>query len=971
MKVSTSYELLQERDIKELATVARLYRHGKTGAQVLSLINQDENKVFGITFRTPPWNATGLPHIIEHSVLCGSRKYPVKEPFVELLKSSLKTFLNAFTYPDKTCYPVASQNEQDLYNLIDVYLDAVFHPLLTPYILQQEGWHFELDKPDNPMVYKGVVYNEMKGAYASPENQLARYTLQSLFPETPYAFDSGGDPREIPNLTFEAFASFHRKYYHPSNARIYFYGNDDPDRRLDMLNAYLDEFDLLETDSAISLQAPFAKPVLLSKPYVVGEGTEAKPKSMVTVSWALGETADGQMNLALRTLAFIFLGMPGSPLRKALIDSGLGEDLAGEGLGTELRQIYFSTGLKGVDLENANHVEPLILHTLSGLTRNGIDRLTIEAAMNTIEFRLRENNTGRFPRGLLLMLRALTTWLYDQDPFALLAFEEPLEGLKTKVNKVPRYFEELLSERFVDNPHRSRLILEPDLGLMARLNREEQDRLQEARAKMGKDQVAMVVAETERLRAMQQKADPPEALSKIPVLKVADLDRENKPIPLSLEAQDGTKILFHDLFTNGILYMDVAMDLGGLPETYLPLVPLLGRAFTEMGTEKEDFVALNQRISRETGGIWSETFASTSMDDGAAVWLLLRAKGMSHRSHSLVDVIKDLIFSVKLDNKERFRQILLEEKARFEERLIPEGHGIVGLRLRSHFGPAQWAAERMDGVHYLQFIRGLAKDFDGMWREVLGKLEALRHRLINGTRMIFNLTLDETSWREAEPHVRSLIGMIPRHDHQPAPWEWEAAPINEAMIVPSQVNYVGKGLNLYRLGYQFHGSSLVVSRYVRNKFLWERVRVQGGAYGAFSSFDRHSGSMTLVSYRDPNLLKTLDVFDQVAHFLESIQLSDEELDRSILGAIGELDAYMLPDAKGRASMLRRLSGDTDSLRQRMREEMLSTRREDFVSFGAALAVLKEKGIVKVLGGAEAIKEAAAHRPGWLTVKTLL
>jgi Zn-dependent M16 (insulinase) family peptidase len=971
MNASTSYGLLKERDIKELATVARLYRHRKSGAQVLSLINKDENKVFGITFRTPPWDSTGLPHILEHSVLCGSKKYPVKEPFVELLKSSLQTFLNAFTYPDKTCYPVASQSRQDFYNLIDVYLDAVFHPLLTSPIFQQEGWHHELDHPEKPLAYKGVVYNEMKGAYASPENLLARYTIQSLFPETPYAFDSGGDPKEIPSLSFEAFASFHRKYYHPSNARIYFYGDDDANHRLEILDAYLDAFESLETNSAIDLQAPFKKPVCAVKPYMVGEGIEAKHKSMVTVSWVLGETADARLNLALRTLEFILLGMPGSPLRKSLIDSGLGDDLAGEGLGTELRQIYFSTGLKGVDSENVNRLEPLILETLSKLSRNGIDRLTIEAAMNTIEFRLRENNTGRFPRGLLLMLRALTTWLYDQDPFALLAFEEPLKGLKTKVNEIPRYFEELLSARFVGNPHRATLVLEPDLGLMARLNGDEQERLQKARSKMSKDQVAVVVADTERLRALQEKADPPEALSKIPVLKVADLERQNKPIPISSEKRGDTKLLFHDLFTNGILYMDVAMDLGGLPAAYLPLVPLLGRAFTEMGTEKEDFVTLNQRISRETGGIWSETFASASRDQGAVVWLLLRSKGMSDRSHSLVDVLKDLLLSVKLENKERFRQILFEEKARYEERLIPEGHGIVGLRLKSHFGPAQWAAEQMGGIHYLQFIRGLAKDFDRLWKEVLGRLEDLLHRLINSSRMIFNLTLDEKAWHGVEPNVRSLMGMIPRHDHQPARWDWEIAPFHEAMIVPSQVNYVGKGLDLYSLGYQFHGSSLVVSRYVRNKFLWERVRVQGGAYGAFSSFDHHSGSMTLVSYRDPNLLKTLDVFDQVAHFLESIELTDEELDRSILGAIGDLDAYMLPDAKGRASMLRFLTGDTDPLRQRMREEMLSTRKEDFVSFGAALGDLKEKGIVKVLGGADAVQEAAAHKPGWLTVSTLL
>ena len=401
MKVLEAFELIEKREIRELKTEARLYRHRKTGAEILSMISDDENKVFGITFRTPPFDSTGVAHILEHSVLCGSRKYPVKEPFVELLKGSLQTFLNAFTYPDKTCYPVASQNLQDFYNLMDVYLDAVFYPRITPAIFQQEGWHFELEKKEAEMVFKGVVFNEMKGAYSSPDNVLSEYSLQSLFPDNAYGLDSGGDPKQIPNLTYEQFYAFHERYYHPSNARIFFYGDDDPEERLHRLEAVLKAFEPVSVDSNVQLQLPFDKPWKRVHPYMAGEADGTNPRGMITVNWLLEETTRVDINFSLRILEYILLGMPASPLRKALIDSGLGEDLTGGGLETELRQMYFSTGLKGIETENAQKIEDLILDTLKSLSLSGIDPHTVAAALNTIEFRLRENNTGSFPGAFL------------------------------------------------------------------------------------------------------------------------------------------------------------------------------------------------------------------------------------------------------------------------------------------------------------------------------------------------------------------------------------------------------------------------------------------------------------------------------------------------------------------------------------------------------------------------------------------
>jgi len=450
MTIIHGFKLTREQDIPEIKTRVFLYEHEKTGAELLSLSNKDENKVFGISFRTPPHDSTGLPHILEHSVLGGSRKYPVKEPFVELLKGSLKTFLNAMTYPDKTCYPVASQNLQDFYNLIDVYLDAVFYPRLTPYIFQQEGWHYELEGQHEPLRYKGVVYNEMKGAYSSPDNLLSEYSFRSLFPDNAYDYDSGGDPRHIPNLTFEQFKDFHRRYYHPSNARIYFYGDDDPERRLSIVDEYLSDFERIEIDSMIRLQRPFEEPRRIIRSFAAGADEGAGLKGMITLNWLLPQGTDSELNLAMHFLEYILLGMPGSPLRKALIESRLGEGLTGAGLGSETRQLYFSIGLKGINLDNVDRIQDLIIRTLTSLAENGIDPNDIEAAVNSIEFSLRENNTGGLPRGLSLMLRALTTWLYDEDPLALVSFEAPLKAVKSTIASKRSFFEDMVREFFLD-----------------------------------------------------------------------------------------------------------------------------------------------------------------------------------------------------------------------------------------------------------------------------------------------------------------------------------------------------------------------------------------------------------------------------------------------------------------------------------------------------------------------------------------
>ncbi len=977
MNETHGFELVSEQNITEYDTLARLYRHKKTGAQLLSLENNDENKVFGITFRTPPSDSTGIAHIMEHSVLCGSDKYPLKEPFIELVKGSLNTFLNAFTYPDKTCYPVASQNTQDFYNLIDVYIDAVFHPLIPETTLLQEGWHYELENLEAPLEYKGVVFNEMKGAYSNPEDLLEDKARMSLLPDTPYGVDSGGDPRHIPELSYAQFKDFHEKYYHPSNARIFFCGNDDPAERLRRMNEALRVFEHLAVDSQLPLQSAFQSPRRIEILFDPGE-EESSNKGMLVMNWLLTESGDPQTTLGLSILSHILIGTVASPLRKALIDSGYGEDLAGGGLESEIRQIYFSTGLKGIKADEGgvlileSEIQDLILKTLEKLAENGIEAEMVAASMNTVEFMLRENNSGAFPQGLVMMLRSLTTWLYDGDPCEPLAFEKPLNKIKHEITSGKTYFENLIRQYFLGNNHRTTVILKPQPGLQSRQDEEEKQRLAEMKSGMSEAELVRIIEQAALLKELQQRPDPPEVMALLPSLSLDDLDQKILQIPLEETIINESRVLHHDLFTNGIVYFDVGFNLHMLPADLLPYVPLFGRALVEMGTSLEDTVKLAQHIGRTTGGISPVTF--TSMIHGssnAAANLFLRAKAVPGQLPELFSILGDILFTLRLDNVERFRQIVLEKKAGIEAMLTPGGHRIVNSRLRARYNEADWAAEQMGGVSQLFFLRGLIAQIDSDWPIVMRKLETIRDRLLNRQQMIFNITLDEENWAAMQPQLQEFILKIPTFEAVSEKWARSVEGRPEGLSIPAQVNYVGKGASLYELGYQPDGSIDVISNYLRAGYLWERIRVQGGAYGGFCQFNQRSGVFTFLSYRDPNVLRTLENYDQTAEYLAQLALDKEELKKSIIGAIGELDAYQLPDAKGFTSLQRYLAGESDQHRQLWRNQLLETSPNDFHEFGEILNKLKESGSVVVLGSQESLTQANLEKGQFLEIKKVL
>ncbi len=957
-----SFTLIEERFIHEIDSTAGLYRHDATGARLLSLSNKDENKAFGIGFRTPPSRSDGVAHILEHSVLCGSKKYPVKEPFVELLKGSLNTFLNAFTYPDKTVYPVASTNKKDFYNLVDVYLDAVFNPLISEDTFRQEGWHYEVDPETGDLSYKGVVFNEMKGAYSDPDDFHDDLCRRSLFPDSPYGLDSGGDPRVIPQLSYGEFKAFHETYYHPSNAFIYFYGDDEPEERLAFLESRLAGYSKLEIASLPAPQPAFKAPIHRTAYY---EGKD--PKAWTAVNWALGEHGDHETSLGLAILAHILTATPASPLRKALIDSGLGEDLAGFGLEESLRTMAWSVGLKGVHPSKTAEVEALVLKELSRLAERGIDKNSVEASLNTVEFAMREKNTGRFPRGLAIYLEALNDWLYELNPLDSLSFESVLEAIKRKALGGKGYFESLIRKWFLDNPHRSTVTILPDPEEGSKREAEEKEALAKIKTSLSKDEMKAIETSARRLKALQEKPDSPQALATIPGLTLEDLPRESLRLPAQEVRLGNIPLLYHDLPTSSILYLDLAFSLENLPERLLPYLGLLGRALLEMGTEDFDYVALSQELGKHTGGVRANSLMATRWKKKEAVaYFLLRAKAMADKTPRLLELLSSILLGARLDNKERFKQIVLEEKAQSEASFIPAGHAMIGQRLLSRLSESERKSELINGLEQLYFLRELAGRIDTDWASVLSELKETRNAVIRASGCIANATIDKDDFEKLMPELRAFAAKLPaggagdgkvpvlagKADYTNGQGGEQPAPPYEYLTAPSQVNFVGRAFPLIA---EASGAFLVAKKYLDTAYLWEKVRVQGGAYGGFSTYDLNSGNFMLLSYRDPNLQETFQIFDTVPGYLANIDISQEELKRAIIGTIGGVDSYLLPDMKGYVSLVYHLTGYGHEDRQRMRDQILDASAADFRAFGKAIAEARSRAVSGALGSAQRIE----------------
>ena len=967
--MNTEFTLVEERSMAEVNGTARFYRHNATGAQIVSVTNDDENKVFGVTFRTPPKNSTGVAHILEHSVLCGSKKYPTKEPFLVLLQSSLQSFLNAFTFPDKTCYPVASANLQDFYNLIDVYIDAVFHPIISENIFRQEGWHLEAETSDGPWLYKGVVYNEMKGVYSSPDSRLSEESQHAIFPDTLYSLDSGGRPDEIPSLCYEEFRDFHSRYYHPSNSRFFFWGDDPEEERLAIVARALAGKGHCDVDSSISLQPAFAAPTRVTRAYPAEKGA----KCLFTVNWLTGKRGDLERTLTLEMLQHILEGMPGSPLRRALISSGLGEDTTGDGLQMDLAQTSYSTGLKGVAEEDLPRAEELIFSTLKELAEKGIDKSLVEAAVNTVEFSYRESNTGNFPQGLAAMLQCLATWLYDENPLDSLAWEKPLASIKERLAKGDPVFEEAIRTLFLENPSRATVVLTPDEGLAARIEEEEAARVSAAQAAMSLKEREEVVRITRELQKAQATPDTPEALASIPSLGLGDLPSHNRLTQRAIQETSDFTMVGHELPTRGVAYMNLLIPLPKLPVRLVPSLSLFLRTFRDVGTARRDYTELGALIAAKTGGLGASLTMVNHTDGNLRCYLNLTGKAVSSKVQDLFDILNEILLEPIKDKdvlSQRLKEMLLEDKAGLEQDLVASGHKAASTRVLTHFSPAAVIGEAMDGIHYLNTLRSRLDNWDTALPQLLEDLDELRRLLVvarPGVVHCVGSTDDMENVARLAEHVWHALPGGARVDGTQC--ISLAAPVGaEVFATPSQVNYVAKGCNLKALGYSYHGSAAVIMRHLARSYLWEQVRVLGGAYGAFCSLDRTSGNFVCSSYRDPNVEKTVAVYDSMADYLAGISLTRGDLTRAIVGTIGDLDLYRLPEARGAYSLGRWLAGESDEALQALREEILSTTNDDFRAFAPILKEAASKGETCVIGGANAAR--AAEEKGWRCTQLL-
>ena len=1007
-----AYEVVEKDVVSEYGAYCTLYRHKKSGAELLSVATDDDNKVFGITFRTPPEDSTGVPHILEHSVLCGSRKFKTKDPFVQLLQGSLQTFLNAFTYPDRTCYVVASQNTKDFYNLIQVYTDAVYHPraISDPNVHAQEGWHLELENKEDPLTYKGVVYNEMKGVYSSPDSLLMRASQRSIFPDTTYGVDSGGDPRVIPDLSFEQFAEFHSRFYHPANSRIYFSGDDDVYTRLEMMDEYLREFDespISKEKSKITWQPKkYTEPKKELDYYPAGP--DQPQTHMVMVNWLLNDKPmSNYEELTLGVLDHLLMGTTSSILRKNLQESGLGDAVTGGGLSDELLQATFSVGLKGVQPEKTAEVEKLILDTLEKVAKEGFEEDDIASSLNTIEFQMREFNTGSFPKGLSFMLGSMSKWLYENSPTDGLKFEEPLAKLKQEIKaNGSKVFQDMLKTLIVENTHRTTVELAPSKTLEEEMLKEESDRLAEIKNKLSEDEIEEIIRKTQELKALQAAEDPPEARATIPSLELSDLKREVTEFPIEItedEAGTGIKVARHELAsTSGIAYASLAVDMSTLPLEDVALIPLLTKIMTQTGAGEYDPVALARRIGTHTGGVDVSLLTSAVHKNGVdesicndgenmVMKLLVQGKATSEKIDELFSIFKLILTDARLDSQSRVIELLKETRSRMESQVQGSGHAMMNTRMKARYRVAGYIDEMMRGLTYLENTKALLKQAEEDWPSLLARLEKIRATLLNEDTcrrgMLMSVTGEKAVLDAIKPSLQSFLKDLPgKADgkeiadfyNEPHPWVAEAkklmaekAPlVDEGFVVPTQVSYVGKSGRLYENGERIPGSAAVVARFLRNGYLWDHVRVMGGAYGGFCVFSPFSGIISFLSYRDPNLHKTIDVYDAAADALmeaaDAMENDPQALATAIIGTIGDMDGALSPDQKGYTAFQRWLINESPEYRQRYRDEILDTKPEDFRDFARRLKSMKDPSVAVV--SSKAAFEAAAKAGKKMTLK---
>ena len=954
------YEILDEHRVEDVQSDGFILRHKKSGARIAILSNNDDNKVFYIGFRTPPEDETGVPHIIEHTTLCGSKKFPVKDPFIELAKGSLNTFLNAMTYPDKTVYPVASCNDQDFKNLMDVYLDAVFNPNITKYeeIFKQEGWHYELTGKDDELKINGVVYNEMKGAYSSPDEVLSSQIYRSLFPDNTYSKDSGGNPEYIPKLTYEAYLDFYHKYYHPSNSYIYLYGDMDVVERLEWLDKeYLSLYDYKKVNSEINKQPAFDEIKNVEAQYSITMDDSQENKTYLSYNRVVGDTLDEMLYQAFDVLDYALVSSPGAPVKQALIDAGIGDDVYGS-YDAGILQPVFSFVAKNANASQADEFESIIENTLKEVVKTGINKEALLAGINSSEFKFREADFGQFPKGLLFGLNCLDSWLFDDmKPFIHLECLGTFAKLRKAVDT--DYFEKLIQEYLLDNTHGSSVTVKPKRGLGNEREEALAKELSDYKASLSDEEIKKLIEDTEHLKKYQEEPSSDEDLRKLPMLTRADMKKNAMPFSNIEDELLDVKVVRHDIESNGIDYISFLFDAGDFAQSELGYLGFFTNALGLVSTERYSYTDLANATNIYTGGISTGTASHPDIKDrnNFVFKFEVKLKVLEKNLDKALELMEQMLLSSDFTDTKRLGELVAQIKARLQANLSSSGHLVAAMRSMSSFSRYALYQDELKGVAFYRSICRIEKELSESPKSVSDKLAAIAKKLFARNRMLISFTGNNEAYGNAKPSLEKVIAGFDKMSVVGNQAEVHFNTAKEAFIDASQIQYVAKTGDFICEGYEYTGALRLLRIILSYDYLWINVRVKGGAYGCMNTFLR-SGESYFVSYRDPNLSDTLDVYDRIPEYIKSFSPDERDMTKYIIGTFSALDTPMNPEAKGSRSLSAYLEGITYEQIQKERNEILNAQPEDIRRLADLVEAVLKKDSICVIGNENMIKESA-------------
>ena len=926
-----AYEIIEERRSEDVNSDICILSHKKTKARVVLVKNDDENKVFYIGFKTPPKDDTGVAHILEHSVLCGSKNFPLKDPFVELVKGSLNTFLNAMTYPDKTVYPVASCNDKDFQNLMNIYLDAVFFPNMREEkkIFMQEGWHYELENEDDDLKINGVVYNEMKGAFSNPDSLLDREVFNSLFPNTEYGNESGGHPDSIPDLTYEQFVEFHDSYYHPSNSYIYLYGNMDMEEKLNYIDEnYLSGYDYLGIDADIAKEEAFSEIKSIKKEYPISEGESEENNTYLSYNAVVGNCIDEKLYIAFAVLDYVLCSVPGAPVKQALIDKGIGRDVYST-YENGIMQPYFSIIAKGANEADGDEFIKIIDDVLIKLVNDGIDKNALRAGLNCYEFRYREADFGNYPKGLIYGLRMLDSWLYDDaKPFINLEADKTYEELRNLIDT--NYYEELIREYLINNNHKSKLFIVPKKGLTATKDKELVDKLQEYKKSLSKEEIELIIKQTKDLEEYQNIPNSKEDLEKIPLLTKEDIADYNFQAITEVSEVEGTKYIYHDIFTNKIAYIKLLFDMKGMKQELFPYVGLLKTVLGCVDTKNYTYNEFCHATDLATGGISAgvSSYINSKKLDEYRLEFEVKTKVFYSNIGKAFELIEEMIMAIKWEDTKRIKDIIAEIISGMQASMMSASHSVAASRAMAGQSEVAAVSEMMSGISFYNFMKDIDENFDERKIEVISNLKETIEFLFNGNRLMVDCTATAEVKDEVSKCFVEIKNKLYKSELQNSKWNINVECKNEGFKTSGQVQYVCKSGNFLDKGLPFTGALNCLKVMMGYEYLWSEVRVKGGAYGCMCAFTK-TGNSYFVSYRDPNLTNTIDVYNKAADFVRNYKMDERTTMKFIIGAISDFDKPISPSARGSRSLSYYLSN--------INEEDILKERNEILSFSPEIA----------------------------------